>query len=95
MKKLKEHKFPMGSFIGGWYIPKKITKSLIELHSSDKKYQRDGITYTVNGEVNYDHKKSTDICIKPFTNHKITQPYEDYVIQCVKNYSKKSPFSKK
>jgi len=21
MKKLKEHKFPMGSFIGGWYIP--------------------------------------------------------------------------
>ncbi len=89
MKKLKEHKFPTNSFIGGWYIPKKITKSLIGLHGSDKRYQKSGVTYNVDGDVNHHHKKSIDVCVKPFTNHKITQPYEDYVIQCVKNYSKK------
>ena len=89
MKKLKEHKLPFDSFIGGWYIPKKITKSLVKFYDDNPNFYHRGVSYTVEGEVNYKNKKSTDMIVKPFTNHPLFQPYEEHVVQCVKNYSKR------
>ncbi len=61
MKKLKEHKLPFNSFIGGWYIPKKITKSLVKFYDTNPDFYHRGVSYTVEGEVNCKNKKSTHI----------------------------------
>tara|TARA_R100000353_G_C6439081_1_gene178036 strand:+ start:76 stop:657 length:582 start_codon:yes stop_codon:yes gene_type:complete len=85
---LKEYKLPKSTFIGAWFIEKKLCDDIISYFKkapSNLKY--DGLTG--NRELNKLHKDSTDINIK---NSEMTYPFMDYQKQlskCLSSYIKK------
>ena len=57
---MKEHKFPLESFIGGWYMDEKICDGIVDLFKENPQEQRPGV---IGGpfSVNKKHKDSIDI----------------------------------
>jgi hypothetical protein len=43
--KLKEEKFDIESFIGGWYIPKKVCQDLITFFEKNKQRHQPGLVF--------------------------------------------------
>ena len=67
---MKEHNFPLDSFIGGWYIDPKICDSLIQLFKDNKKLQKPGVIggpYNVNKEQKNSMKKRDEKVKKVFS----------------------------
>ena len=57
---LEEHKFPLESFIGGWYINPNICSALIDLFHKNPKHHKQGV---IGGpyNVNIENKDSIDL----------------------------------
>jgi|TARA_B100000959_G_scaffold284651_1_gene356908 hypothetical protein len=88
---MKEHNFPLDSFIGGWYIDPKICDSLIQLFKDNKKLQKPGV---IGGpyNVNKEQKNSMDIGVELVNpDIKELKVYTDALNKCSKLYSLKYP----
>jgi hypothetical protein len=61
---MKEHKFPFESFIGGWYIPKKLCNEIVDLAKKEKNFFQPGHS-SLNGKrvIDKNVKDSYDIAI--------------------------------
>ena len=92
-----EHKFPLDSFIGGWYIPEKICNDIINYFHSKKDYHIKGKTYDKNGksEIDENFKVSTEIGITPFLDVYPFDEYEKQLYECMKKYANKYEFINK
>ena len=83
---MKEEHFELNTFIGGWYISKKICNDLIDLFEKKTKRQKEGRTgYSTNPEV----KESTDISL--WNTDTALDEYNDALYECLKLYMKKYP----
>jgi len=91
---LKKHNFNHNSFIGGWYIPKKVCNKLIDYFNNYKNKKEGKIVKGYQaGAIDYSIKKSIDLPIYP-TELK-NECVKDYVLhlgKCLKNYIKLYPF---
>jgi len=83
---MKEEKFKLDSFIGGWYIPKKVCANLINFFEKNKHRQVDG---TCGGKVQKHKKDSTDISLSP-TDSALDE-YLNYLQKCLELYNNKYP----
>jgi len=83
---MKEEPFELNTFIGGWYIPKKICKDLITLFENNPKRQTPGQS---GNEVRPEVKESTDI---PLWNSDTSlDVYNTHLQKCIELYTKKYP----
>jgi len=83
---MKEEKFKLDSFIGGWYINEKVCDELINFFENNKHRQNPGLcSYGV-----YPEKKiSTDISISGYDS--ALDNYNDELQKCLVEYMKKYP----
>jgi len=93
---MKEHKFPVESHIGGWYIPKKICNNLLK-HFYDKKDKwKTGLIGNNKGEYHSDKKTKESLeYIIEYDNFKEEQ-ISNYRIQLqlvLNNYLKKYKYA--
>ena len=88
--KLKEEKYNLDSFIGGWYIPEKICDDIIAYYDKSKFRQQSGLT-SKNGEFIVDKKikESTDIYLK--AEDTLFDEYNKYLQMCLNNYTNRYP----
>ena len=86
---MKEHAFPFESFIGGWYMPKKLCDKLILYHKKNKHLIKDGI---VGGRINKAIKDSKDITILENEKYPVILDYRNNLQQCLNEYVKKYKF---
>ena len=88
MDNLKEHKFSYNSFIGGWFIPKKICEDLINYFNNNKKYH---IIGKCGFKIDKNIKDSLDLTIQ---NDNFDYPFNKYMENlqiCLNKYLKKYP----
>jgi len=86
---LKEYKLPKESFIGGWFIPKKICDNLVSYYNE---FNLHTIPGTVKGGlVNKFFKDSMDLCIKKNNFDKEIIEYSKYLQKVLNLYIKKYP----
>jgi prolyl 4-hydroxylase len=90
MSILKEHNFPLESFIAGWYIDEKICNDLIDLFKENKEHHKQGV---IGGpyNINREQKDSIDLGIHPNYEEKRFVAYKESLKQCVNLYEKKYP----
>jgi len=81
---MREEKFKLDTFIGGWYIDSKICRDLIKFYESKKHRQTDG---RVGFGVNKDIKDSKDISLAP--SDSALDDYQVALNNCLKLYMKK------
>ena len=87
---LEEHKFPLESFIGGWYINPNICSALIDLFHKNPKHHKQGV---IGGpyNVNIENKDSIDLGIHPNYTDPAFENYKKSLKQCVELYENKYP----
>jgi prolyl 4-hydroxylase len=86
---MKEEKFKLNTFIGGWYINPKICDDVIKYYEKSYKKKPGEVG---KGYIKNDIKKSTDVVL----NAEDTL-FDDYNIElqlCLENYTKKYPETK-
>ena len=88
MNNLKECVFPFKSFLGGWYIPKKLCDDIISFYKQNKKLCHTG-TISVNNTVNINKKESMDLTIDKRANVYPFDNYNKYLDMVIKNYEQK------
>lgn len=84
---MKEEKFKLNSFIGGWYIDPKVCDDLIFYFEKNKHRQRSGVLG--NNVVDEERKKSIEINLNP--NDTLLDNYNNQLQKCLLNYVKKYP----
>jgi hypothetical protein len=77
---MKEHKFDFNSFIGGWYIPKKICNDLIKLFNFHKDSNN-----VYKGEISKDEKLISNKSIKDSFELPIDSNLKEDVIKDYRN----------
>jgi hypothetical protein len=88
--KLKEEKYSLNSFIGGWYIPEKVCDNIISYYEKSKFRHQKGVTSKNNENVvDTEIKDSTDIYLNAADS--LFDPYNKYLQICLDNYLKKYP----
>jgi prolyl 4-hydroxylase len=88
--KLKEEKFDIKTFIGGWYIPKKICTDLINFFEKSQWRHQPGVSYVDhNIQIVPDIKESTDMYIWGYDT--IFDQYNKYLQKALLEYFKKYP----
>jgi len=85
---MKKHNFPDNSFIGGWYIPKKICDNIIKYFNTYKNDKAD--EGRLNDKV-YDitAKDSLDMSVGPKNREEPFYSYRHALQKCLNNYVKK------
>ena len=88
----KEYKLPLNSFIGGWFIPKKVCDDLIKYFKKNKELQKEGVYGKGNNVfVNKEYKESIDITIdNTNTDYEITS-YKKNLQKVLNQYQIKYP----
>jgi prolyl 4-hydroxylase len=87
---MKEEKYSLESFIGGWYIPKKICTDLINFFEKSKFRHQSGLTYLNGiGEVAPGMKESTDIGIWGYDS--VFDEYNVYLQKVLLKYVERYP----
>jgi hypothetical protein len=86
---LKEYKLPKESFIGGWFIPKKICNNLVSYYDEFNLHARPGTV--TGGLVNKFSKDSMDLCIEKNNFDKEIIDYHKYLQKVLNLYMKKYP----
>jgi hypothetical protein len=82
--KLKEEKYKLESFIGGWYIPESICNDFIKFYNKNNFLHTEGkVTKGIDKEV----KESTDLYLN--ANDSFLWEYNKYLNMCLKNYVEK------
>jgi hypothetical protein len=84
---LKEHLFPVESFIAGWYIDESLCDDIINYFKNNKKYHIQG-SFGHN-DIDKNKKESTDLGIK---NNDLSYPfnyYRHYISKIIQSYEKK------
>ena len=97
---MKQFKLDPQTYIGGWYIPKKVCNDLLLWRKKNKhreyigKFKR-GSNNTLR--ENTDIKESVDLEITPneLVKSTLTKPYGDYLQKCLEEYIKLYPDSDK
>tara|TARA_R110000823_G_scaffold215857_1_gene345435 strand:+ start:2803 stop:3384 length:582 start_codon:yes stop_codon:yes gene_type:complete len=88
--KIKEHKLPFDSFIGGWFIDNKICDNLISLHQQNIEHTQEGKTmYDDVESVNKSIKDSKDLILPPDHFEYPVDKYRDSLQKCLEKYIKK------
>jgi len=88
--KLKEEKFDPKTFIGGWYIPKKVCTDIIDFFEKSKFRQQPGVSYAGGTvEVIPDSKESTDIYLWGYDT--IFDEYNAYLQKSLLKYIERYP----
>jgi len=84
---MKEEKFKLDSFIGGWYIPEKICDDLVQFFESNKERQKPGQF----GDLKVDPKikSSTDMPLRG--DDTLVDAYNRHLQKCLELYMKKYP----
>ena len=87
---LEEHKFPLESFIGGWYINPNVCSALIDLFQKNSQLHKEGV---IGGpyNVNKENKDSIDLGIHPDYTDPAFMEYKKMLKQCAGLYEKKYP----
>jgi prolyl 4-hydroxylase len=88
---MKEEKFKLESFIGGWYISKSICKSLIHFFEKNKHRQSEG--FIGNDRIDKNGKESIDISLNTFDS--ALDEYNGALQKCLELYNKKYPETEK
>ena len=85
---LEEHKFPLESFIGGWYINPNVCSALIDLFQKNSQLHKEGV---IGGpyNVNKENKDSIDLGILPDYTDPAFMEYKKMLKQCAGLYEKK------
>lgn len=96
--KKKEYFFDKKTFIGGWYIPKKVCDDMILYFHKNKNKQYPGLQYDHNKEldkVNTNVKESIDLTITTdmFKDNEVFN-YIQQLSDVIINYEKKYPMAK-
>ena len=97
-KQLKEHKFPIESFIGGWYCDKKICDNIINYFNINNHLHKKGESAYVlnNGNVekivNKDVKESIDLVINSARFDIPFFEYRKHLSRCLQLYIEKYNF---
>jgi len=88
--KLKEEKYNLDSFIGGWYIPENVCDDIVAYYDKSKFRQQEGLTFK-NGSllVDTEIKESTDIYLK--AEDSLFDEYNKYLQMCLNNYTNRYP----
>ena len=83
--KLREEKYNLNSFIGGWYIPEKICDDVVAYYEKSKFRHQSGLTFK-NGKaaVDTEIKESTDIYLNAADS--LFDEYNKYLQICLNNY---------
>jgi len=85
----KQYKLPKESFIGGWFIPKKICDNLVSYYNEFNSYARSGI---IEGEkINKVIKDSMDLRIEKNNFDKEIIDYNKYLQEVLNLYIKRYP----
>lgn len=84
-----KHKFNYSSFIGGWYIPKKLCDEIVCFFKDNINISHEGI---VSGIVNKNLKDSKDIDISPNLMNPLFIKYREHLQKCLNKYIKKYKF---
>ena len=93
---LKEYKLPKESFIGGWFIPKKICDELICYYNKFKSEARPGYVNTnSDNTVNLTAKDSIDLTIESENSDPEILSYKNHLQKVLDMYIKKYPESNK
>ena len=85
---MKEEKFKLDSFIGGWYIDEKICDDLISFFEKNKHRHKPGTTWP-NNTINKEVKESMEICLRG--DDSALDFYNEELQKCLDQYSKKYP----
>ena len=85
--KIKEHKFPESSFIGGYYIDPKVCDDIINYFDQNKDSQKDGVIG--DNVVDHTRKKNKEIILPANYFMHIFPEYQTYLDLCFENYRKK------
>jgi len=91
MNNLKEFKFRKDSFLGGWFISKKVCDDLIRFKNENINRFHKGRLFNQNNEVNINYKDSLDLGITPNTTHFVFVNYELELQKVLDKYIKKYP----
>ena len=87
---MKEHKFPLESFIGGWYMDEKICDGIVDIFKENPQEQRPGV---IGGpfSVNKKHKDSIDIGVDPHWREPRYWAWKQALKECCTLYEEKYP----
>ena len=87
---MKDYKTPLGSFIGGWFIDRKVCEDLIKFFEKNKKRQIKGMIGGARPtQINHKIKKSIDMSIHGFDS--IFDAYNEELQKCLNKYSERYP----
>ena len=87
---MKDYKTPLGSFIGGWIIDRKVCEDLIKFFEKNKKRQIKGMIGGARPtQINHKIKKSIDMSIHGFDS--IFDAYNEELQKCLNKYSERYP----
>ena len=87
---MKEEKYNINTFIGGWYIPDKICDEIISYFEKAKHRQELGKVGKKDGlTIDTTQKESTDICLNG--RDSLFDEYNKYLQKCLDLYAKKYP----
>jgi hypothetical protein len=87
---MKEEKYNINTFIGGWYIPDKICDDIIAYFEKAKHRHELGKVGKKNGlTIDATHKESTDVCLSG--RDSLFDEYNKYLQKCLDLYAKKYP----
>lgn len=87
---MKDYKTPLGSFIGGWIIDRKVCENLIKFFEKNKKRQIKGMIGGARPtQINHKIKKSIDMSIHGFDS--IFDAYNEELQKCLNKYSERYP----
>ena len=93
---MKEHKFDVNSFIGGWYIPKKLCDNLIKFFKTHKDRSIEGLIDGVQGSVvDKSWKESRELKIHRNYMKGVIKDYREQLQKVTDLYLKKYPMSNK
>jgi len=93
---MKEHKFDVNSFIGGWYIPKKLCDNLIKFFKTHKDRSIEGFIDGVQGSVvDKSWKESRELKIHRNYMEGVIKDYRQQLQKVTDLYLKKYPMSNK
>ena len=90
---IKEHKFADKTFIGGWYISKKLCDMIIKYYDDNEPNWKTGAVYSNNNTVVHDKKSkdSTDLYISPYCEDEPIVTYREQLSKMLALYEKKYP----
>ena len=87
---MKDYKTPLGSFIGGCIIDRKVCEDLIKFFEKNKKRQIKGMIGGARPtQINHKIKKSIDMSIHGFDS--IFDAYNEELQKCLNKYSERYP----